>query len=235
MATVKEITADEYEIIKGFYQKQDSFFRDYLRETLGPPKLSPLKSIEGQEREQEQLIEKCLKFRQDDIGRGLQLFIDACKNEESTIFNDILARAQLQSLALVEGKEITTFLIGSDFEWLDKIVERKFQSHNYEESSCMFRFMIQMNSFFVPAWVGWADSEKNLGHLEIVESIYDIAMESFPYNFYLVLFAADFYISYNQKNKAGLVLNKAKEKLIEEGMQSSKSFQAITKLLGKLA
>jgi hypothetical protein len=234
MSALNEISFEDYKLVEGVIEKQDSFFKEQLIALSEPLKLSPLKSVEQQEKERLEFAEKIINFRKDDLKKGFDLFLEASQGEQASIFQEILMKAKSLSLAILEGKEATYYLTEQDFEWLDKIAEHQFSNHKYEEASCMFRFIIHLNCFFAPAWVGWANSEKNLSHLEVVEQIYDMAMEFFPDHFYLVLFASEFYVYYDKKDKAISILSSAKKKLIDLGMESSKSFQAIQNSLSNL-
>ena len=233
MVLINEITDSQLKIIEDFKNKNHSFFREQFNDILGPFKESPLKSFEQQERERNELVGKFTNFFESDLMRGLQLFLDSSTQEENLRLKDMIKLFSNQSFVILEGKGLKELCKEEDLDFLDTIANREFTNQRYEESSCMYRFIVRINFFYFPAWVGWADSEKKLCHFEIVETIYDMAMEFFPDNAYLVLFASDFYVYYNQKDKAISLLNKAKIKLINEGMVNTNSFQAIQNRLNK--
>jgi hypothetical protein len=229
-----EISENELKIIEDLKDNYLSIFKDQFDDIYGPFKPTPLKSLEQQESERNQLYQKFINLSETDIKRGLQLFFDNITEEENQKLKNFFNNYIHQNLVIFEVKNVKDSFNELDYELLENITNRQFANHKYEESSCMFRFIIQTNFIYFPAWVGWADSEKSLGRHEIVAAIYEMAMAFFPNNPYLVLFAADFYISNNQKDIAISLLNDTKSMLITEKMQDSNSFKEIQNFLNKL-
>lgn len=174
-----------------------------------------------------------LEARKKDVEQGIQFFIKECTlNEQPTLKAIFLKTQSILNQIAKEGEVVP--ITNKDCDFLNTIANRKVANGNYEEASSMFRLIIQLNCFFSPAWVNWATAEEQLSHLEITFNIYNMALEFFPYNYYIILFAAEFYASYNQKEKALQLLKRSQEKLLADGMQSSKSFEAISNLLNQL-
>lgn len=234
MSTSKETKLNESNLLEKILKEENDFSKEILLSLFEPPKMSPLKSIEQQEIEINKHIEDYLAFKKKDTEEGVNLFINECRENERAHLKEIFTKIEsiVKKLEGAEG-EVNSVTV-EDCEFLNEIANRKLTNQNYQESSCMFRLIIQINCFFDPGWVGWALSEQKLTHLEIVENIYNMALEFFPTNYYIILFATDFYASYNQKTKAIEILKKAKEQLITDGMQSSKSFELIEESLNTL-
>lgn len=139
---------------------------------------------------------------QSDIVKGYHLFLDLAEEEEK----EILEKALLSITSVNEEiNDNSTNCNSTNFEndlLLQRIAKRVLAKGDYENASCMFRFIIQMHIAFVPAWVGWFLSESLQKHDEIVEQILSLGLSLFPADYFLCTYSAKYYGERGQRQKA---------------------------------
>lgn len=233
MGLNNNFTVDQIALIKQSIEDERKFMKDTILGVMDPPKLSPMKSLEQQQIENNTKAEQLMGILRQNIEEGVQFFMSENAENEKFRLGNIFEKIGSQLNEIVGEGEVN-YLTTEDCNFLEEIARRKLINREYEAASCMFRLIVTLNFTFSGAWVGWAVSEQELDHLEAVEMIYQLAGETLPYDYYITLFAADFYAGFNQKDKAIAILTKSKEQLLADGMQSSKSFESIKQLLDEL-
>ncbi len=226
----KKFSKEKLHQIEDTLSEETEFAKEYLRGLFDPPKTSPLKSIQQQLDEQDNQIDELMVFAHRDTEKAVELFLNECLPEERLKVEEIFFKA-VSRLGEITGKFDAHSITLEECECLEEIAKRKLIGHDYYNGSHMYRFIIQLNGFFSEAWVGWALCEQELGNWEAVDLIYQMALEFMPYDYYIILFAADFYISINRKEKAIAILEKGKQQLITDHLENSQSFKEIQESL----
>lgn len=163
----------------------------------------------------EQLKEKAatlISAYQTDIERGVQCFLEYTHTDEHKRLGEIFGKLQatiLHQAGIGPENPITD----DDYAFLDQIAMRTLREKHWKEASCLFRLIIQLNVFYSRAWVGCACAEQEMHHNEIADQIYTLATLMLPFDPYIAAFAADFYVSQNQRTKAREVLTHCIEQL----------------------
>src|SRR5205085_1347290 len=101
-------------------------------------------------------------------------------------------------------------------------------------SSCMFRFIIQLDPFYSLAWVGWASSEHEINSVDEVAKIYDMALQALPLDYLIRIYSAEFYIGINNKQKAKEILKQTFDEMVQNREEETIAYQEVTKLLNSL-
>lgn len=144
-------------------------------------------------------------YYQEDIQRGVQCYLDFTHDDEKRRLGETFGK--LQSLIQFQaGLGPSNPLVDDDYAFLDAIATRALQDHHFKEASCMFRLIIQLDLFYSRGWVGWACSEQEMHHIEVVDQIYSLAATVLPADAYIAAFASDFYFSENNRSKSVQVL-----------------------------
>lgn len=217
------------ESLKNEFEEEQKFQEDTILELLGPIAPSPLKSAETQDKEKKQQTKEIMDLMSQDLTMAVSLFNNKSLPQEKKDFKKILNK--LVSLAEKnEAKPIST----EDCEFLEEIAKRKLLKQEFLDAGRMFRFIIQLDIGYSGAWVGWALSEQEQQHWDIADQIYNLAINMLPGDIYIALFAADFYIYVNQQQRAIEILEQSKDRLIENNLQTSKSYELVTQALERL-
>lgn len=114
------------------------------------------------------------------------------------------------------------------------MAKRRLVAQHFQEASCMYRLIVQWNYLYSDGWVGWAVCEGEQGHAEAARLIYQLALQLLPEDHYIVLFAADFYLSIQQVDQAVALLQHSHTRLLANGEEASASFAAIHRALEEI-
>ncbi len=215
------------------FEEEMKFQEDSIVESLGPINPSPLKSAKTQIREKKQRAKEIMDLISQDITIATQAFINECSPEEKMRLDQIFDNMALQLKTFAEKKEAAPIPV-EDCEFMEEIAKRKLLKQEFQEAGRMFRFILQLNFIYSGAWVGWAISEQEQQHWDVVDQIFYIATTSMPHDSYIALFAADFYTLTNQLQRAVEILQQTKTQLIENNQQTSKSFELVNQSLERL-
>jgi len=226
---MKDYTPEEIAQIEKSINEDQVFMQKFLKKILKDnPQLSSPESSELILKEQDEKIETLLLLAKKDSRQAVEFYISACPEEQNyklvAIFSKIASILDARAGVGVDKiNPITT----EDCEFLEELAKQKLIENEYECASCMYRFLVQINQFYSGGWVGWAICEHQQQHIEVVKNIYQIALALLPYDYYICLFAADFYIGINNKAKAKEILKKAKNQLLKDKMEKSKTFTEV--------
>lgn len=224
-------TPEQLSLLQQHSDKERDFIYETILGILEPGKPSPLKSIEALELQRKTQAEEMMKLITEHLEYSHKSFVHACTPLEKEHFKNIYLKIKSQIDKFVGADSTDESVSHEDCEFLEGIAKRQLVNHHYKAASSMFQFIVILNPFFSGAWVGWAISEYEKKHFDIVDQIYQMAGELLPYDGFLALFASDFYILRHQNDKATAFLERTKEQLIAEGMQDSVSFKEIEKTL----
>jgi hypothetical protein len=214
--------------------EQDDFKKFLLEHHFASQiRATPLKSYAQATSEMEQQIDQGMANLKEDIAKGIECFKQKAlplelKQLEKIFmkfsnFNFHSGQKALQSPVKVE-----------DLEFLEEIARRTLAENQNESAAAMFRFMLQLNLAYSPAWVGWAIAEQEMGNAQVTAAIYQLATGLLPEDYFIMIYAAEFYMLMNEKNKAREMLQRGKEKLISSREDQSASFKEINQLLNLL-
>lgn len=137
-----------------------------------------------------------------DLTRGIECYLQEGSSEEKKRFQDILDRLKLLANSGPLKKKKDYPLTDGDISFLDSLAARVLGEKKFKEASCMWRFIIQLIPFYDRAWVGWAISETELGHREIVAQIYQAGLEFLPNSVFLAKYASNFFCIEGKKDQA---------------------------------
>lgn len=208
--------------------------REYLYQMLLAPNLkppTPFKSIEEQEKEGRLQAAHLADLAEIDIQGSMNLFLDKAEDKDKVLQIFLKMFSTFASLKNL-GKAYP--ITNEDLEVLEEIAKKELVNKNIEEAEAMYRLIIQLDPTFSGAWVGYALCEQELGNLDVAEAIYELALSLMPQDYFILLFAADFYVIINQKEKAKTILENAKTELIESNSQDSYSYKEIEHSLESL-
>jgi hypothetical protein len=202
--------------------------QDYLLANTMP---NPLQTEQQRAMRCEHEASQVFDALQVDLKRGIECYLEYAlpseKEELGRLFGKLLAI--LQTIA---NENVLPAFGNEDLTILDTIATRTFGEKRFKEASCMWRLIIQFKLTSSRAWVGWALAEEMNENDEVVENIYRLGLELFPYNAYIALFAADFYLSQGKAHIAQETINKTIETLKEtEGVELSTLDELNKKLL----
>lgn len=232
MELKQSYSEEELASIHKAYKKEQELYKKKFRDLNDPPPPNPLKSAKMLADEQDAKVEELMHFLQKDLKQGAEFYLSTydpqAKERIIEIFNKIKSRVNVY----IDNKAYDP-VTDEDCEFLENLAKDRLIRGEFEQASCMFRFLIHLNQFFSGAWVGWAMCEQEQNHIEMVDFIYQMACEILPLDYYIYLFAADFYSS-KDKKKAKTLLEKAKAQLEEDCMESSKTYEEILFLISKL-
>lgn len=205
-------------------------FKDCLLNEIFIPGFIPILPSDGIfKKERRTHLEEKLKLWNQETKRGLDLFLLIANQDErpklELLFKDFEKLAEQKKNIPLQSSELLFF---------EKMAKREYHEESYTNSSCMFRFIVTLHPLFSPAWVGWAMSEQELGHLGGVEKIYGVGLSLLPQDHYLRLFAAEYFIYSAQREKARVLLQESLLQLKKDGEQMSKTFNEISQLLEQI-
>lgn len=230
-----KLTYSEEEIanIKKAKDEQLDLYKKELKKAFETPPPSVFKTAKMLAQEEQAKTDIFINFLQEDIKMAIEFYKSECSKIDLPHFNQIIDKIKSQANIYTKEKSIEA-ISEEDCEFLEELAKSKLKNGFNEEASCMYRFLTRIKFSYSGAWVGWAICEQEQQHLEIVDYIYQLAGEVLPYDYYICLFAADFYIATNQKEKAKELLDKAKLQLETDQMEDSKTYEDINLLLNKL-
>lgn len=218
-------------------KKEEKEFKQFLFDTVFAPhlKTSPLKSLEASSAEAMQQVDKLMEFFKTDVKKGFELFEQKVLPFERKRLFIIANKLESTVSILVENSaSIPQEIEIADLEFLEEIAKRVYTAKNYPEASCMFRFIIQLNPVYSPAWIYWAMCETIQNHHEIVDQIYDMGLQFLSEDYLIRIYASEYYIKTNRQEKAREILLAAKDSLINEGMQASYTYSKVNNLINIL-
>lgn len=219
--------------VKDYFVHQEEELIDFLLKNIEPTlQPSAFKSKEDALKETKQVIRMNLDQTRKDIVNGYQLFLAKTTPEEKKTFTNLMSNLYALANTYIQKKPLNFEKINiDDFSFLEEIAKRELIARNFNEASCMFRFIIQLNPVYSMAWVGCALSEYEQKNIETAEQIFELGMQILPEDLFIPLYAAQFFIITQQLHKALTILQTAKEKCLEKGMEKSEIFKEINLLL----
>lgn len=200
-------------------ETQDIEFKQFLFDThvASQLKMSPLKSLELAEAESKRAIDAVVEKGRFDIKRGYELFKSKAALENGEQFKAIAEK--------ILGESSESELGIDDYIFLDEMAKNELKASNFNEASCMFRFILQLNPWYGSAWVGWALCEQKQ-EPEVAYKIYELGLSIMPADYFICSYAADFFAR-KDKEKALKILYDALVILAKEGRQNGYSFQEL--------
>jgi tetratricopeptide (TPR) repeat protein len=222
----------EKEIIS--IETEDLAFKEYLFNEYAKPFLKPskMKSLEACTTEAKQQIDEHVNMLKKDLQKGVELFLAKVTPKDADALNKILKKTTPITASEHTKKEIEAHLITpEDVLLLEKIASEVLAHGNPQDAGCMFRTIIACVPFYSPAWVGSALSELRDKNKENAEMILRVAMELFPEDAYIQLYAGRVYLADNRKKEAREVLKKASENLVNQHQEASEDYKEVKKLL----
>lgn len=167
---------------------------------------------------------------QTDIKRGIECYMNYALSSEQRELGKFFSKIFVYTQTA--AKQNTPFALNEeDVNLLDNIATRTFSESHCKEASCMWRLIIQLDPTNSRAWVGWALAEQKNKNIECVEQIFRLGLELLPYNVYLALFAADFYMSENKIPIARGIIHKTNETLKGIEGATPESYEALNQKL----
>lgn len=244
-AEIEKMIAEQENIVKQF------IIDNIAKETV---KDSPLKSEEEQIADIANLVNDYYNVRNQDIKKGYELFLESADEQNKSRVTKILENVQTiahnayQALNQQKKGEVESPkpLNQTDYEeLLSKIYEsaqeevtifqtlaqQKLGNREYEDASCMFKFIINLFFFYSPAWIGWALSEAALGNFVISDMAFTMALQLFPEDNLVAYYAADFYFRHGGIERAVQILNEAKKRLEDLNQQHLEVYKDVINLL----
>lgn len=240
MTNSKEITK-----IAELLGAEEQEFKKFLFDSLfaANVKPSPLKSMEASKAEAMQQIDTLLELFKTDVKMGFEIFEQKALPIEQERLAEVFSHLN-QIVSAVIGKDIPKAqeqteeeaakaqeIADENLEFLENIASRVYAAKDYPEASCMFRFIIQLDPIYSPAWVEWALCEQAQNHDEIVDQIFEMGISFLPHDYLIRIYASEYYIKTGRKGKAHEILETAKTELIDAREQDSHTFKKIQQLL----
>ncbi len=221
-------------------------FKEFLYNSLFAANIkpSPLKSLEDSKAEAMQQIDKLLELFKTDVKKGFDIFeqkalpieherLEEIFNHLNSIVSTVIGKEIHATNEVPSEEEIAQAQKTADdnLEFLESIASRVYAAKDYEDASCMFRFIIQVDPLYSPAWVEWAFCEQAQGHDEVVDQIFEMGINFLPHDYLIRIYAAEYYLKTNRKDKAREILEIAKAQLDEAREQESHTYKKIQQLL----
>lgn len=222
--------------ISKLLNKEEKEIKQFLFDSLFAPNIkpSPLKSIEASTNEAMEQIDNLMAMFKTDVSKGFELFEQKAFPFERDRINQINNKLASIVKALANGSGKVQEIEVEELEFLEEVAKRVYSAKDYPEASCMFRFIIQLNPVYSPAWVQWALCETIQKHNEIVDQIYSMGMQMLAHDYLIRIYACDYYIKTNRNEMARDILHSAKENLIQDNEQDSYTFKRINQLISLL-
>ena len=114
---LKQFKPDQIPLIEKAIQEEESFSKEILLSLFEPPRESPLKSIEQQERETAETIKTILEAKNKDIEDGVRLFIKECQENERPTLEKIFNK-MTSALNQITGDGEVSSISEEDCEFL---------------------------------------------------------------------------------------------------------------------
>jgi tetratricopeptide (TPR) repeat protein len=177
------------------------------------------------------LNENYSKYNQD-LKNGIELFIQKTKDEELAQLETVLkklfeeSKKQPGSESQEEIQEKVSHL-----SFLEEIAKRELSENHYTEANSMFHFILSMEIFYSPAWIGCAVAEQLAGRQEEAEQIYETALIILEDDDVIRLYAGEFFLLTGRTERAKEILQNAKTHLQETGESNTEMFKEIEQLI----
>lgn len=222
--------------MENYLKKEEKNFKEFIFETIFAQNIKPsaLKSIDIIITEANQQVEQYIQSFKMDISKGLGLFRQKAHKTEQDQLRQTWAKVITYVRAIEVGNNLTELLSPADLQFLEQIAKRELMDKQYEDASCMFRFLIQISQQYSSAWVGWAVCEQELVHFDNVDSIYEMGMALLPYNFFIRIFASEYFIATDRKERAREILQRCLEALAQADQKQNQIYEEISTLLATL-
>lgn len=231
---IDQLQKNKTELEEKLKLEEDDFV-NFAINSLDPSffKESKLKTREQKEEESREHIRENLTLYKHDIEQGIEFFKEKALDSEQYQLGEIFGKYTTlgnEFLGKSEGKKITI----EDLEFLERIAKRSLVKNELIAASCMFRFLLQMQPLYGPAWVGWAVCEQEHGNFDVVEQLYEAALLIIPNDFFVRYYAAEFYKLINKTEKAKEILQGTLEILSQDGKENSHAFEEVKLLMSSL-
>lgn len=211
-----------------------SGFKEYLFQSFYAPNLkpSPLKSLEKCITEAHQQIDAAYDQFINSLLNGENFFLEAANPQEKDQLTKILAKID-QPEEPTKGNTENFAINFDDARFLDLLARRELFENRFENASAMFRWILLFLPAYSSAIVGAAISEQQLNHTQEAKDLFTIGLEMLPNDVYLNLYAADFFVTIQENDKAKEILTVLQDNLKKQGLEASEGYQKITtKLAG---
>ena len=230
---MKDRTAGQDTLVKDTFAKTESLLKaDLLSKATAKIEPNSKQTKDQQIQELKKNIDANFSQVEEDLQRGLNLLMEkALPAEKTQVWESIQKMLQRQGKSNGQGEPHARGF--EDAVLLDKIAKREMAAKQYENAKCMFRFIIQVDSQYSPAWVGVALCEQEKG-LEAAEHIYKMGMDVLNNDYYIRLYAAKFYSGINQKAKAKEIVKKGIDDMQKSGNSHNQIYKDLSALLTEL-
>lgn len=194
---------------------------------------TPLKTEQQQRAKCQEKVNLLFKTLEVDMKQNIECYLNHTLPHEKETLAHSIVKIFLSFQALFEKKEAVPF---TDEDWapFDVIATRTFSEDKFKEASCMWRLIIELSPMYSRAWVGWALAEQMSGHHDVVNQIYHLTKELFPYDAYIALFAADFYLCENKPHEARERIQNTIQKLKEVEGIAPETYEALNHKLAEI-
>jgi len=214
-------------------QSEEQAFKEFiLKEIIPTGAVAPnsVKTLSFEKSQNLAITDQLLQKIKSDLNHTIDLYTHTAHKKELAILHLIFNKITFQILVKTQKAEVDP-ITDEDCEFLEEIAKRSLVQNHCQEASSMYRLIIQIKPNFSAAWVGWAAAELQLNHKEIVESIFKMALDLLPEDYFILLFAVDFYNSQERFSESKQLLEGALKKLNDQGNTHCHTYYEIEKEL----
>lgn len=211
-------------------------YDNYIEPSITP---TPLKPIEVCRSEAKAKVNEMVEQFADILVSGEDLFLEHAKPEEldqlTAIFDKFGQETPQQETPQQETPESSSTVDVSDAVFLEKIAKREFAAQKFENARVMFNYILVFTPEYINVWIGLALAEDALGHQKEAEAIFNTALQLFPESHLLPSFAAEYYLSHDNHDKAKEIVQAALENMKQRNIpESSPEFTSLNELSLKI-
>lgn len=197
---------------------QNEYFEKAIKPNIIP---TSLKSLESAEEEARLTIEKNLNEYRQNLNHGVDLLLEKVPSNEREELEEVLRLAIGESeddqirelfgetLDETNPQEVEELLrkrlAGASV--LAKLADKEAQEGSLKDASDMYISIINLFPECDYGWVGLAQTEQKLDHINRAEKLFDHGLTLLPNNFRLCLAAAKFFSEIGKKERATEILN----------------------------
>lgn len=196
----------------------------------GPFKTTPLKDMNQLKAELNLKLNELINLQIEKGKEVPQLFdqiaLESEKKQVAEIFHQLAEKAATQELTSI------SFLVDDEaLDFLNEIARRAVGEGKFEIAASLYQFLLQLDLSYGNGWIGLAICAHEICGEEGAQQTYELGLSLLPNDPLLAIYAAEFFILTDKKEKAMEILEPLSEKLINEGKDQGVTYSEVNRLI----
>lgn len=150
------------------------------------------------------------------------------REQLASILNKLISTAVNAANNAIDDE--SNHILKEEVNFLEKIAERV-KPQNINDAISLYRFILTLVPFYGPTWINLAICYQEMELNDIAEQIYEVALQLNPLDSLLHIYAAEFFIIIEKRERAQEILMQVKDRLTKESKEQTNLYLKASQML----